>query len=262
MFFLGKDFCLHEKITKYLYVAHIEHNSYCSVDLYYNNETKANVVTKSYDITKQKTADNESAILKLLDHPSIPKLVDDYIIETKRNIVMDFCPGIEMGEFLYNKKDILTICEIEHIYCHLCEVLQYVHIQDIVHGDIKFENIIIDPTLLKIYLVDWGYSSLLSSKKEKIGLGTLPYLAPELLHNKHICFGNDVWSLGVCMYFTLSYDFPFGHKMEKKTEENILAYNVTYPPEFPLKFKDILQTIFVHHAQRATITNVLERLKQ
>lgn len=91
--------------------------------------------------------------------------------------------------------------------------LHYLHNNNIVHRDIKPENIVLsedrksNPTP---QIVDFGFAR----KMEKGGsckgaLGTLPYVAPEVLSRSPYGFSCDVWSFGVMIYGLISGDHPF-----------------------------------------------------
>lgn len=71
------------------------------------------------------------------------------------------------------------------IFMQLVETLYYMQCENIVHRDIKLENIIIDPRNLHIKMIDFGFGKvfrqLLFPKKMDLVCGTLEYMAPEIL---------------------------------------------------------------------------------
>ncbi|GMF21228.1 unnamed protein product [Phytophthora fragariaefolia] len=77
--------------------------------------------------------------------------------------------------------------------------VQYLHARDVVHGDLKGNNIMIGSDM-KAKVTDFGLSSIASNKEETKVSGAWNWLAPELLDtNQHPTFASDVYSLGMCI---------------------------------------------------------------
>jgi 5'-AMP-activated protein kinase catalytic alpha subunit len=82
--------------------------------------------------------------------------------------------------------------------------LEYCHSLNIIHRDLKPENILIDKNNNCIKISDFGLSTLLTTKDEKIksACGTPNYLAPEMIHTTDGYLGPpaDIWSAAVILY--------------------------------------------------------------
>lgn len=107
-----------------------------------------------------------------------------------------------------NKK--LDEHETKKIFIQICKALNYCHGKNIVHRDIKLENILVDETL-KVKVIDFGFSiSITPDKTLNIFCGTPSYMAPEIVSKKnykgHL---TDCWSLGILLFTLLSGHFPF-----------------------------------------------------
>ena len=97
----------------------------------------------------------------------------------------------------------------------IAEALEYLHSRDIVHRDIKAENILINRHK-EIKLIDFGFS-LRCPKGETIDTfcGTPTYMAPEIVSkNDHCPVYTDMWSLGILFYVMLQGNYPFRAKNE------------------------------------------------
>ena len=117
----------------------------------------------------------------------------------------------------------------------MLKALAYIHKKNIVHRDIKPENIMfhsVHNDELQFKLIDFEFA-LKRDKKEASAKeteefiefsgisGTLPYLAPELFHNKLISEKQDVWALGITIYKLLTDSYPYTHTHPSEIQAEI-----------------------------------------
>lgn len=83
----------------------------------------------------------------------------------------------------------------------LASALAYLHAQGIIHGDIKGANVLV-ATGAKILVCDFGLAKMVDTKTptSRVGLGTLRWLAPELLDSASKTFKSDVYAFGLTTY--------------------------------------------------------------
>jgi calcium-dependent protein kinase len=165
---------------------------------------------------------NEVALLSKLDHPNILKLYEFYEDDCNFYLVTEICTGGELLDEIL-RKQILSEALAATYMKQILSAVVYCHNHRIVHRDLKLENIMFvnkqPDALLKV--IDFGTSVLrLRRKKLTQRLGTLSYLAPEVLKNKYDekC---DVWSCGVILYILLSGKMPFVVETEEQLNEAI-----------------------------------------
>ena len=83
------------------------------------------------------------------------------------------------------KKSRLDENTARKIFAQIVDTLYYLEHANVVHRDIKLENIIIDPNTLKIKFIDFGFGKVFQhvyfQKKMDLTCGTLEYMAPEIL---------------------------------------------------------------------------------
>lgn len=90
-------------------------------------------------------------------------------------------------------------------YRRVLEILSVVHKNDIIHNDIKPENIMLDEG--DPVIIDFG-NSMVASQDNKLSYTTPLYCSLESLSSK-MTFKSDIWSVGVMMYYDMTGKFPF-----------------------------------------------------
>ena len=165
-------------------------------------EIVKNVEDKHLDIYI-KSAMDEANMMKKLDHPCLPRIVD--IIDNTESIyvIMDYIEGEPLSEVLNRKEKIPQELVIKWAK-ELCDVLDYLHTQSkpIIYRDMKPSNIILQPNG-NIKLIDFGIAR--EYKEENINdttnLGTRGYAAPEqFASGMQSDIRTDIYGLGVTMY--------------------------------------------------------------
>lgn len=129
----------------------------------------------------------------------------------------------------------ITEIEAKYIWLQALYGVNYLHERHIIHRDIKLENVIFDKTKKFIKLVDFGFSTCVLDKRQRVKIfcGTPTYMAPEIVNKDqninslnqtekgHAGAPADIWALGVVLYLLLSGKFPF--KPIKSSEDMPLS---------------------------------------
>lgn len=144
----------------------------------------------------------EPKILKDLDHPALPRIVDIIYEEDFLYIVLDFIDGTSLDTFLDQS---ISIPETKIITWakDLCDVLNYLHTQEqpIIYRDMKPSNIMLTKDG-RIKLIDFGIARQYkeNSSADTVVIGTRGYAAPEQYGNHQTDARTDIYSLGVTLY--------------------------------------------------------------
>lgn len=162
-------------------------------------------------------AEQEIEIVKSLDHPYLVKTYDIFRDKEKKRVyvVMEYVPGGELFSRVANESgSLISEEDTIHIAKSLLSALVYLHDINIVHRDVKLENILcVDPDISKsisIKLADFGLSSRLTGIEKSLQslVGTSYYLAPEIISGEKYGASVDSWALGVVLYIMVGPTVP------------------------------------------------------
>nr|CAB3264283.1 serine/threonine-protein kinase D1 [Phallusia mammillata] len=155
---------------------------------------------------------HEVQILECLDQPGIVKLYNMFETPEQVFVVMEKLRGDMLEMILSSENGRLPERITKFLITQILVALRYLHRQNIVHCDLKPENVLLssnDP-FPQLKLCDFGFARIIGQKSfRRSVVGTPAYLAPEVL--KKECYNRslDMWSVGVIVYVSLSGTFPF-----------------------------------------------------
>ncbi len=161
---------------------------------------------------------NQYTITKNLNSPLI---VQTYSLEAYQNgyaLVMEDFGGISLKDYFTSpeRQYIASSEEFLRIAIALCNILDILYRERIIHKDIKPANILINPETKQVKLIDFSIASLLPRETQtlinpNVLEGTLAYISPEQTGrmNRGIDYRTDFYSLGVTFYELLTVKLPF-----------------------------------------------------
>ena len=154
----------------------------------------------------------ESNILKRLQHPMLPRIVDIFEDRDCIYIVEDFVDGITLDGLLKQQKKVDEPQGLQWLR-DLCGVLTYLHGQrphPIIYRDMKPSNIMLQPDG-SLKLIDFGIAREYKqeSNADTTYIGTKGYAAPEQFGKAQTDARTDIYSLGVTMYHLLTGKSPY-----------------------------------------------------
>ncbi|MDP2437931.1 MAG: protein kinase, partial [archaeon] len=145
------------------------------------------------------------------------------------------------------------------IFVQLVFALDYLHLNHIVHKDIKLENILFDEETNNCYLADFGMARYFDGVTYlKDNLGSLHYSAPEIWSSTPYRGPEvDVWALGVTLYLLVTGVFPFGGTTPAEVILEIQEYDVWFPPEVGKDLRELIMAMLSRHApSRLTLADI------
>ncbi|KYO28712.1 serine/threonine-protein kinase Nek8 [Alligator mississippiensis] len=147
-------------------------------------------------------AQNECQVLKLLSHPNVIEYYENFLEDKALMIAMEYAPGGTLAEFIHKRgSSLLDEDTILHFFVQILLALHHVHTKQILHRDLKTQNILLDEHRMIVKVGDFGISKILSSKsKAYTVVGTPCYISPELCEGKPYNQKSDIWALGCVLY--------------------------------------------------------------
>lgn len=167
---------------------------------------------------------NEISILADLSNNFILKFFEAFYLEKSIVVITEYLEGGELFEKVV--EDDLIESECCDYISQVCKGLKYLHSKNIVHLDIKPENIVLTSKGGKeIKIIDFGSSlELKSGESVRAMVGTAEFVAPEVVQYENISTETDIWSLGVLTFLLLSGDSPF---LDENDNDQLTLSNVT-----------------------------------
>lgn len=189
--------------------------------------------------------ENEIQVLKKVSriNDNISTLIDYF--ETKNNyfFVMELEKGGELYDFIMKSKDMrLSESQVKVITKTLIKTIGFLHKNNVVHRDIKSENILLKNKILllkenvinpkDIIISDFGLAKIVKDQKQSLFeiVGTLSFMAPEIFNKSGYSMPIDIWALGVMVYYMLSGYTPFDCETDEQTRNAIVNNDYDFEP--------------------------------
>ncbi|XP_039612308.1 striated muscle preferentially expressed protein kinase isoform X1 [Polypterus senegalus] len=170
----------------------------------------------------------ELNILSQLDHERIVYFHDAFEKKNGVIIITEVCHE-EFLEKITKKTSVLE-SEIRSFMRQILEGISYLHQNNILHLDIKPENILMaDSTSEQIRICDFGNAKEVTPEDAQYcKYGTPEFVAPEIVNQTPVSKATDIWPVGVISYLCLTGVSPFVGENDRATVLNIRNYNVAF----------------------------------
>jgi putative methionine-R-sulfoxide reductase with GAF domain/predicted Ser/Thr protein kinase len=145
----------------------------------------------------------EARLLAVLHHPRVVRVFGHHQTDDGSYLVMEKIEGDDLGGVLKRRGSPgLAVDEALEFVLQACEALQYVHEQQIVHLDVKPQNLIAGGD--GVVLVDFGIATELQTATAAAGMGTRSFMAPEVFAGSGASPRSDVFGLAACLWTLLT----------------------------------------------------------
>ena len=201
------------------------------------------IIKKGKKEKELKNLRQEIDILHRLYHENIIQCLDSFETNTEFCLVTELATG-QLYEIVQEDKK-LPENEIKNIALQLTSALFYLHSNNIIHRDIKPQNVLISASGI-IKICDFGFARAIDNKTMITSIkGTPLYMAPELLKEYPYNKKADLWSLGVILYELYVGQPPFYTNSFNVLMNKIMKEDIRYPESMSSDFKDFLRGLLV-----------------
>jgi eukaryotic-like serine/threonine-protein kinase len=152
---------------------------------------------------------HEAQSASALNHPNITTIYEIDEFEGQMFIAMEYCEGKTLKQVI--EKETLSVKKVLDISIQICEGLTTAHKKEIVHRDIKSDNIMVTKEG-QVKITDFGLAKLKGATKltqTRSTLGTAAYMSPEQASGEEVDSRSDIFSFGVVLYELLTKQLPF-----------------------------------------------------
>lgn len=171
----------------------------------------------------RRNVEREIEIMRALQHPRLIQIYDAFENGKTMCVVLELIQGGELFERVIDDDFVLTEKSCTIFMRQICEGVDFIHKQRILHLDMKPENILcLTKTGNRIKIIDFGLARKYDpAKKLQVLFGTPEFVAPEVVNFDAIGYGTDMWSIGVICYVLLSGLSPFMGSTDVQTMANV-----------------------------------------
>ncbi|XP_022077592.2 serine/threonine-protein kinase Nek4 isoform X1 [Acanthochromis polyacanthus] len=228
-------------MNNYVFIRVVGKGSYGEVNLVKHKTDRKQYVIKKLNLTtsskrERRSAEQEAQLLSQLRHPNIVTYRESWEgDDCQLYIVMGFCEGGDLYHRLKQQKgELLPERQVVEWFVQIAMALQYLHERNILHRDLKTQNIFLTKTNI-IKVGDLGIARVLENQNDMAStlIGTPYYMSPELFSNKPYNYKSDVWALGCCVYEMSTLKHAFNAK-----DMNSLVYRIVEGklPQMPSRY--------------------------
>jgi eukaryotic-like serine/threonine-protein kinase len=198
------------------------------------------VLMEEYDLDKRRRKRDylgrEVLIAAGLNHPTIVKMHKEIVVQEdakghlRRCLLMEYIDGYNLKYFIDNR--VMSLKDMVQISIQLCEGLDFLHQNGVVHRDVKPANFLFSRDGKQVKIVDFGLSKSKSNWRTrwmKESGGTRLYMSPEQIKKKSLDARSDIFSFGITMFELFTGRHPCAGGTARDATRRILSPRYDWP---------------------------------
>ncbi|XP_066292396.1 uncharacterized protein [Branchiostoma lanceolatum] len=213
-----------------------------------------------------KAFQDEFKLLRDMKHPNVVQVEDCIVQDNRLGIIMEFMAGGNLRDHLrksgaQEKDFVLRFAE------QIGQALEYLHLKDVMHRDVKPENVFISEDHSIFKLGDFGLARVTEGTRQtKTLIGSYRYMAPEVMSSRgHYSKKADVYSYALCLIELIGGEMVFSNiaKHKDAMDEKLRGGLPDIPKncdEYGPRMKPTIERCLKAEAQRPTMAKVLQML--
>lgn len=210
---------------------------------------------------------HELSLMSSIDHPSILKYIGfsskDFENLPNPTIISNYISSGSLHEIQTNPQPEWTNTKkLINIY-GIASAMSYLHSHDVIHQDLKLENILIDDHFYPI-ISDFCLSKITEHFTKSAFKGTPIYMAPEILQNEQYTKSSDVYAFAIIVYQIITGKIPFENLDFDQLKNSIVSQKVRpeIPQDVPKPYKDLIEKCWSQDPkERPTFEDIVNQMK-
>jgi serine/threonine protein kinase len=212
----------------------------------------------SLDNARRRFEREAKILAKLGSHSQIPMLLDYFVEEEEFYLVQEYVRGATMARWI-RRYGCMSEASVKRFLREMLPLLQYIHNQQVIHRDIKPQNIIRCQDDGRLVLIDFGAVKELIAQVGDTSakaptthfIGTVGFAPPEQFSLRPV-FASDIFSLGVTCLYLLTGKAPLDFDSDRHTGELLWQDSVQLSEPFAKILSKMLKISLQDRYQSAT----------
>jgi hypothetical protein len=207
----------------------------------------------------------EVGVLARLKHPNIVRLVGVSFGGAEQLLILELCSRGSLYDILKKASPAdMPFRLIHSIGLDAARAMHYLHTtfdRPILHRDLKSQNVLLTESL-SAKVCDFGFSRM-SVTKTMSRIGTVQWVAPEVLRGERYTFKADVWSYGVVLWELVSRESPYRGQASLRVASNVAfgAWRLRCPSYTPHDLAELTRACWRDPQLRPTFQEIVDHLE-
>lgn len=192
---------------------------------------------------------NQTKDVIALRHPNIMRILEAGVAGDSYYLVMELVVGMPLRDDVSAHPRGFERDAALRLFRPIASAVAYAHDQDIMHGSIKPDNVLIDQTHKPI-LTDFNIPCFREHPSGRGGAANPAYLAPEQAAQNLITVQSDIYALGILLYELITGDVPFKSKTRKDIIEEHRLNDPVPPSKIRVDLDPRIENTIMHAIKR------------